>query len=66
MLIKPVETYYEDTYFCDQTADYTPSYWGIYLTDQDLANQWFAAFSNEKDAIEYVKMKEQNANQTSN
>lgn len=66
MLIKPVETYYEDTYFCEQTADYTPSYWGVYLTDKDLAYDWVAAFKKEKDAIEFLKTKEQNANQTSN
>lgn len=62
MLIKPVETYYEETYFYVIGTKYPPSFWGIFLTDKDPAYAWIAAFKKEKDAIEFLKTKEQNAN----
>jgi len=57
MIIKPVETHYEDEYFTEEGSK-NISFYGVYLSDDDDAYQWIAAFRAKGDAILFIEKRQ--------
>lgn len=52
MIIKAVETQYEDAWFTDKDSD--ASYFGIYEDNTDYPDDWVATFRKKQDAENYL------------
>ncbi len=56
MFLKPIVFDYEDTHFFGEEG--SPDAWALFVSDEDYAYQWVAAFVSKEDAELFMKIKE--------